>query len=156
MTEKGIGQASGQRLPGAIHHEHDVRHLGQSRVTPLSEGNNLVSVLPGMVHIVQHRPCFAALADGKHHRGSFRAVRQVVGIAEEHIIVEMHIIEYHEAADGQPLCDIGAHDVGEAFAGGKQLRLTRVIQQYTKPGNQFVRVVVDETLEVFGSVPNSV
>ena len=96
MTEKAIGQASGQRLPGAIHHEHDVRHLGQSRVTPLSEGNNLVPVLPGMVHIVQHRPCFAALADGKHHRGSFRAVRQVVGITEEHIIVEMHIIEYQE------------------------------------------------------------
>lgn len=149
MAEEGVGKAARQRLPGAIHHEHNVRHPGQSRVAPLGEGYDLVPVLSGMAYIVQHRPCFAALTDGEHHRGGFRAIRQMMGMAEEHIIVEMHIVEYHEAADGQPLRDIGAHDIGEALAGGKQLRLTGVIQQFAEPGNQFVGVVVDETFEAF-------
>ena len=51
MTEEGVGKAARQRLPGAIHHEHNVRHPGQSRVAPLGEGNDLVPVLSGaLVH----------------------------------------------------------------------------------------------------------
>ena len=40
MAEEGVGQAARQRLLGAVHHEHDVRHPGQGGVAPLGEGND--------------------------------------------------------------------------------------------------------------------
>ena len=53
MAEEGVGQAARQRLLGAVHHEHDVRHPGQGGVAPLGEGDDPVAVLAGVAHVVQ-------------------------------------------------------------------------------------------------------
>ena len=148
-AEKGVGQAARQCLTGAVHHEYNIRHLGQSGVAPPREGNDPVAILLGVPHIVQHRPGLAALADGEHHRGVLRPVRQMMGVAEEHIVVEMHVVEHHEPADGQTLGDICPHNVGEALSGGKQLGLAGAVQKAAEPGDQLIGVVVDKTFEIF-------
>ena len=150
MAEERVGQASCQCLLRAVHHEYDVRHLGQCRVAPLGEGDDLMAVLTGMAHVVQHGCRLSALADGKHHRGRIvLPVRQVMGVAEQHIVVEMHVIEHHKAADGQPLCDIGADDVGKALAGGEQLSGAGVIQKTAEAGDKLIGVVVDQAFQAF-------
>ena len=75
----------------------------------------------------------------------------MVGVTEQHIVVEMHIIEYHKAADGQPLGDIGADDVGEPLAGGKQLGRAGAVQQAAEVGDERVGVVVEEAFQAFGA-----
>lgn len=148
MAEKAVGQAAGQRLPRAVHHKHDVRHLRQGRVAPLGERDDLVAVLPGVTHVVQHRLRLAALADGEHHRRGLRRVGQVVRVAEQHIVIEMDVVEHHKAADGQPLGDIGAHNVGKALAGGEQLGPARLVQQAAEPVQQLVGIIVDQALDI--------
>ena len=51
MAEEGVGQAARQRLLGAVHHEHNIRHLGQRGVAPLGEGDDLMAVLAGVAHV---------------------------------------------------------------------------------------------------------
>lgn len=149
MAEEGVGQAARQRLLGAVHHEHNIRHLGQRGVAPLGEGDDLMAVLAGVAHVVQYGRRLSALADGEHYRRCVRAVRQVMGVAEQHIVVEVHIIEYHKAADGQPLGNIGAHDVGEPLAGGEQLGRAGTVQKLTEAGDELVRVIVDQAFQAF-------
>ena len=107
-----------------------------------------MAVLPGVTHVVQHRLRLAALADGEHHRRGLRRVGQVVRVAEQHIVIEMDVVEHHKAADGQPLGDIGAHNVGKALAGGEQLGPARLVQQAAEPVQQLVGIIVDQALDI--------
>ena len=89
-----------------------------------------------MAHVVQYGRRLSALADGEHYRRCIRAVRQVMGVAEQHIVVEVHIIEYHKAADGHALDDIRADDVGKALAGCKDFALPACAQQLAEAADQ--------------------
>ena len=44
--------------------------------------------------------------------------------------------------------DIGAHNVGKAFAGGEQLGPARLVQQAAEPVQQLVGIVVDQALDI--------
>lgn len=149
MAEEGIGKAADQRLFGAVNDKNNISKPGQGGIPALGKGHDLVTVLLGMTHIIKHRFGLAALADGKHHRG-FAAAGQVMSILEEHIIVEMDIIEHHKAADGKPLRDVGADDIGETGTGGEHFLLAGGFEQPTEIIDEGIRVIINEVFEIFG------
>ena len=71
-----------------------------------------------------------------------------MGLLKEHVVVEMHVVIGPEAADGEPLGDVGPHDVGKALAGGKHLPVPGLPQKGPEPGREVRGVVVDEPLQV--------
>ena len=73
-----------------------------------------------------------------------------MSILEEHIIVEMDIIEHHKAADGKPLRDVGADNIGETSTGGEHLFLAGGFEQSAEIINEGIRVIINEVFEIFG------
>ena len=108
-----------------------------------------MAVLAGVAHVVEHRLGLPALAHGEHDARRGLLVGEIVRRAEEHMVIEMDVIIDHEAADGEPLRDILAHDAGKALAGREHLRLARSVEQRTEAVHQFVRIVVHERFEIF-------
>ena len=153
VPEEGIRQAASERLLCPVEHKYKVRELCQSRIAPSGKGHDLMPVLLCVAHVVEDRLRLAALADGEHDR---RLVihRAAVRLLKEHIIVEMHIVERHKAADRQALRDIGPHNVGKALAGREHLSVAALPEQRAEALDQRIVVIVDQALEVFRlSVP---
>lgn len=153
VPEEGIRQAASERLLCPVEHKYKVRELCQSRIAPSGKGHDLMPVLLCVAHVVEDRLRLAALADGEHDR---RLVihRAAVRLLKEHIIVEMHIVERHKAADRQALRDIGPHNVGKALAGREHLSVAALPKQRAEALDQRIVVIVDQALEVFRlSVP---
>ena len=55
MAEKGVRQAPGERLLRAVHHDDEIREPRERGIGALGERHDLVAVLAGVAHVVEHR-----------------------------------------------------------------------------------------------------
>ena len=146
MPEKQIRQTARQRLLRAVDDEDKVGKLRERRVAPARKGDDLLSVLPGVAHVVEDRLGLAALADGEHNCALVR-VRALMCLLKDHVVVKMHVAEGHKAADRHALDDIGPDDVGKALAGRKDLPAPALVQQRAEAADEVRGIVVDQAQE---------
>ena len=146
MPEKQIRQTARQRLLRAVDDEDKVGKLRERRVAPARKGDDLLSVLPGVAHVVEDRLSLAALADGEHNC-ALVCVRALMRLLKDHVVVKMHVAEGHKAADRHALDDIGPDDVGKALAGRKDLPAPALVQQRAEAADEVRGIVVDQAPE---------
>ena len=61
----------------------------------------------------------------------------------------MCIRDSHKAADGKPLRDVGADDIGETGTGGEHFFLAGGFEQPTEIIDEGIRIVINEIFERF-------
>ena len=121
------------------------------------KGNDLEAVLLCPPHIIENRVGFTALGDGDQE-GRFNIALHGIAhdIAEKHIIVKVHPVEYGKSADRHPVGDVVRGDIRKTGTDHETVAAAELTQTGTEVIHLFAVIVVDERLQIKGALGSGI